>query len=316
MLNYIKKKVYRYKYINAPKLNHTAPVDISLELSSFCTNTCGYCYHADPKKLPFVRGKMTSELADKIIYEAADLGINSIKFNYRGESTMNPIFENVTALAKRLAKGMTFIDRITNSNFNFDPNREDLFRGLCNQTKVKVSFDSFRKEIFEKQRKGSDFEKTLFNMRKFYNYKGRDNEMVIQAVRTLLNKDEDLRGEIKKRFPSATVSIRDCVGGRTDKNLSSVLLKDRDPSNRISCIQAHARLMINYDGTVQVCCPDITNKLIIGDCKFETISQIWNSDKAKEIRKSLLNKTAFEKSPCKNCSSYESYAGYKPPKES
>ena len=316
MLHKIKNAIYRYRYINAPKLNLTFPVDVSLELSSFCTNTCGYCYHADPKKLPFKRGKMTRELAIKIINESAELGVHSLKFNYRGESTMNPIFEDVTAHAKRLTRGLTFIDRVTNSNFNFDINREDIFRGLCNQTKVKVSFDSFRKDIFEKQRRGSNYEKTLANMSKFYNYTGRDNAMVVQAVRTNLNKDEDLRHEILKRFPGATASVRDCVEGRVEKDLSEVVVKQRDTSERQTCIQAHARLMINWDGKVQVCCPDIKSQLLIGDANTQHVKEIWNSFKAYEIRKALLNKSAFDNDPCKNCSSFESYAGYKAPKES
>ena len=313
MLNFIKKSIYRYKYVNASKLNLKFPVDISLELSSFCTNSCGYCYHADPKKLPFARGKMSKDLAIKIINDAANLGVHSLKFNYRGESTMNPAFEDITSFAKSKARGLTFIDRVTNSNFNFDNKREDIFRGLCNQTKVKVSFDSFKKEIFEKQRRGSNYEKTLANMSKFYNYPNRDNEMVVQAVRTNLNKDEDLLREIKSRWPNASASIRDCVEGRVENDLSSVVIKSRDASSRQSCIQAHARLMINWDGTVQVCCPDIKSQLLIGDANTESIDKIWNSLKAYEIRKSLKNKTAFEKDPCKSCSSFESYSGYVAP---
>jgi MoaA/NifB/PqqE/SkfB family radical SAM enzyme len=252
MLDKIIYAFYRYRYLNAPNLDLKKPVDVSLELSSFCTNSCGYCYHADPTKLPFARGKMDKDLAINIINDAADLGVHSIKFNYRGESTMNPHFELITARAKELASGLTFIDRLTNSNFNFNIDREDIFRGLCNQTKVKVSFDSFRKDIFEKQRKGSSYEKTLENMHKFHNYPGRDNEMVVQAVRTSLNADEDIEREIKRRFPRAKASIRDCVEGRVNKDLSTVVIKKRDRSELQSCIQAHARLMINWDGKVQV----------------------------------------------------------------
>ena len=259
---------------------------------------------------------MSRELAFKVIDEAAELGVNSLKFNYRGESTMNEYFEDITNHAKRLASGSTFIDRVTNSNFNFNINREDIFRGLCKQTKVKVSFDSFTKEIFEKQRKGSKYEETLANMSKFYNYPRRNNEMVVQAVRTTSNEHEDLEGEIKRRFPSATASIRDCVAGRTNANLSNVVLKNRDFANRQSCIQAHARLMVNWDGTVGPCCPDISSKLLIGDLNNESILTVWNSVKAKEIRKSLLDKSAFTKQPCNGCSSFESYSGYLPPANS
>jgi radical SAM protein with 4Fe4S-binding SPASM domain len=224
---------------------------------------------------------------------------------------MHPDFEAITLFAKNVAKGSTFIDRVTNSNFNFPYEKESIFRGLCNQTKVKVSFDSFRKDIFEKQRKGSNYEKTLANMSKYYNYPGRNNLFVVQSVRTQLNKDEDLEHEIKSRWPSAIVSVRDVVEGRTNKDISETIVEKRDAKNRQTCIQAHARLMVDWDGKVHVCCPDIGSRLIIGDCNQQSLSEIWNSDQAKSIRKSLKNKTAFEQDPCRNCSSFESYKNFK-----
>lgn len=259
---------------------------------------------------------MSRELAFKIIDESAALGVNSIKFNYRGESTMNPAFEAATARAKGLARGSTFIDRLTNSNFNFPRNREDIFRGLCNQTKVKVSFDSFIKEILEAQRKGTNYERALENINKFYNYPGRDNRLVVQSVRTQANKDEDLQHEIKSRWPDAEVSIRDCVEGRVNKDLTETVVKHRDASDRKSCLQAHARIMVHHDGKVGACCPDIGGKIIIGDATRQTVNEIFNSEAARMIRKSLKNKKAFDLDPCKTCSSFETFKGFKPSWES
>lgn len=255
---------------------------------------------------------MSTELAMRAIKESAELGVNSLKFNGRGESTLHKDFEKITSYAKSLAHGSTFIDRITNSNFNFPYDKESIFLGLCNQTKVKVSFDSFRKEIFEKQRKGSNYENTLANMNKFYNYPIRDNTFVVQAVRTQLNKDEDLEHEIKSRWPEATPSIRDCVEGRINKDLSETIIKKRDDQERQTCVQAHARLVVHWDGRVAPCCPSIDNSLIIGDLNKESVIDVWKSKAAYDLRKSLLDKTAFEKHPCKGCSSFESWAGWKP----
>jgi radical SAM protein with 4Fe4S-binding SPASM domain len=312
MLNKIRHALYRYKYVNAPKLNLKKPVDVSLELASYCTNSCGYCYHGDPKNMPFKRGFMSKELAFKIIKESADIGVHSLKFNYRGESTMNKHFWEITDYAKQLAHGSTFIDRLTNSNFNFRLDREDIFRGLCNQTKVKVSFDSFIKHIFEKQRKGSRYEATLANIDKFYHYPGRKTELVIQSVRTMFNKDEDLNHEIKKRWPSATASVRDVVEGRINKDLSDTVVTKRDADNRQSCIQAHARLMIAWDGKVGVCCPDIGNKIVIGDANKEHVLDIWNSAEAYNMRDSLKTGSAFLQDPCRTCPSFERYKNFKP----
>lgn len=311
----IRELIYRANYVYAPILNHKKPVDVSLELSSYCNQKCGYCYHADKGNLPFKQSFMNTNLASIIIDQCADLGVNSIKFNYRGESTMHPHFHYLTWIAKNHANKSTFIDRLTNSNFKFDSKNDDIFRGLSNQSKVKISFDSFIPSVMETQRAGSVHSLALNNINIFYNHPDRiktETIMVIQAVRTQLNKDEDIAGEVKRRWPEALVSIRDMVTGRVNKDLSNLENKKRDTSDRQSCIQAHARLIVGHDGKVQACCPDIGSKIFLGDANKETIYDIFNSEKAKKLRKSLKDKTAFATEPCKGCSSFESYRGFKP----
>lgn len=312
----LRRFAYRFKYRYGKHLPITVPVDVSLELTSFCTNSCGYCYHSDRGNLPFTKGFMDRNMALGLVTQAGKLGVNSIKFNYRGESTMHPNFEEITRHAKRFASGSTFLDRLTNSNFNFRNDRDDIFRGLCHQTKVKVSFDSFVKDIFEKQRKGSNYEATIKNIEKFYNYRGRENVLVIQAVRTSANQNEDLEWEIKHRWPEAVASIRDCVEGRVNKDLSSIITKQRDGSERIPCQQAFVRLIAHHDGKVTACCPDIRGILELGNANSESLLDIFNSPSAKMLRESLKNKSAFKSDPCKTCSSFETYKGFKPKWES
>lgn len=310
--NYFK---YRYKYNFSPYLNLTKPVDVSLELSSVCNQRCGYCFHADQKNLPFKLGMMEFGLAKTIIDQAAELEVNSLKFNQKGESTLNPHFKNITAWAKKYAKGGTFIDRLTNSNFKFKTDNDDIFDGLCNQTKIKVSFDSFDPAVMELQRKGSIHSLALTNIDKFYNYPLRiksETKLVIQAVRTKLNKDEDLEHEIKKRWPEVGASIRDFVGGRVSADLSDLEHVTRDNKKRKSCIQAHGRLILNFEGKAMVCCPDLGGKICIGDANKDSLHTIFNSEDARKIRKDLLSGDAFKNDPCKTCSSHESYSGYKP----
>lgn len=305
---------YREKYINGIHLNLTTPVDVSLELSSHCNMGCSYCYHSDQDNLPFTKGFMKYETAETIITQSAELGVHSLKMNWKGESTTNPKFSQITALAKSLAHGSVFIDRLTNSNFKFQTSREDIFEGLCNQTKVKVSYDSFRKDVFETQRAGGDHDITTRNIDRFYHHPLRKNtRLVIQSVRTKLNKDEDLETEAKKRWPEALISIRDMVAGRVDKDLDGLENRQRDTSERQSCLQAHARVIFNYGGKAFCCCPDIKEELCIGDINNQTLLGIFNSGKAKLLRKKLLDKTAFKDiSACKNCSSFETYKNFKP----
>lgn len=258
---------------------------------------------------------MQKDIAMKIVTQAADLGVNSLKFNWRGESTLNPHFKEILSYAKRLAGGSTFIERLTNSNFKFGHNRSDVFEGLACQTKVKVSFDSFEKDVFETQRAGGKHAITMKNIDLFYNHPDRiksNTEIVIQAVRTQLNKDEDIYGNVKKRWPSANVSIRDVVAGRLEGDIDDLEVKTRDTNNRQSCLQAHVRIIFNSEGVASPCCPSIAEQLQIGDIRTHSLREIFNSQAANQIRRDLKSGKAFELDPCKNCSSFESYKNFKP----
>lgn len=304
--------IYRTKYHMGKYLPLRVPVDVSLELSSACNMACGYCYHGKPESLPFKRNFMKLDVAKLIIGQAAKMGVNSLKFNWRGESTLNPHFPEITKYAKSLAGGSTFIDRITNSNFNFPRhNKDKIIEGLCNQTKVKVSLDSFNKKVMETQRKGSKFNLILENINSFYDLKDHNTELVIQAVRTKLNQDEDLEGKIKEHWPEAKASIRDVVEGRHDEEIQEYAIRHRDKSLRSPCKQAFVRIVFDSYGFAYPCCVDWKNQARIGHIHAGGLRAIFNGIQARELRIALKNKTAFDNDPCKNCSSYESYKGFK-----
>jgi radical SAM protein with 4Fe4S-binding SPASM domain len=315
-LDKLRYKLYRHKYLYGQYLPLSKPVDVTLELASTCNASCSYCYHGDPKSLPFKQGIMRYETAIRIIDQACDLNVHALKFNWKGESTLNPFFEDITHTARMLAHGMRFIDRITNSNFQFQHDNDSIFRGLANQTKVKISYDSFHKDVFEAQRIKLNHDLVTSNIDKFYRWPGRETKIVIQAVRTQLNQDEDFQHELNQKWPDATLSVRDMVEGRVKKDLTDLTVRQRDVSERQSCLQAHVRVIFNWEGKAFVCCVDIGQRLYIGDIHKMSLKQIFNSHEANQIRSALKTKSAFDFDPCKTCSSYESYRGFVPALES
>ena len=302
MLKYL---LYRIKYMYSPWLELVYPVDVTLELSSHCNMKCSYCYHSQ-KEVPFQKGFMSLQTASKILKEAHENKVSSIKFVWKGEQTLNPNFYQIA----KIAKDYNFMERIINSNFKFGHEKNDIFNGLCCMTKVKVSFDSFIEEVFEQRDKGSHA-LILSNIDKFYAIKPKGTELVIQAVRTKRNEHEDIEGAVKKRWPGSSVSIRDVVSGRKEENITDLEIKEK-PIGRIPCRQAFARLIFNHKGQAFPCCPDIKEKLVLGDINFQTIEEIWNGPLAQSLRLSLSHGVAFKKEPCQSCSSFESYKGYKP----
>ena len=312
----LKHFIYRSRYKNARSLPLKTPVDVTLELSSVCQLRCDYCYWSDETKLPFSAKLMSKDTAFKILDQASKAGVNSLKFNYRGEGTLNPFYEEITKKAKDLSNGMTFIDRLANTNFMFKNDNESVFRGLSNLTKVKVSYDSIRKEVFEKQRIRGDHTLITNNIDKFYNHASRvksETKIVLQAVRTQLNADEDF-DYMKKRWPEVELSIRDVVAGRKEKDIDDLEVKKRDDSERQPCLQAFNRLIFLHDGRVNPCCPAIKESLVYGSIHDNTLIELFNSKRAKILRSKLKSGEAFKVfDECKNCSSFESYKGYKAP---
>jgi len=172
--------------------------------------------------------------------------------------------------------------------------------------------------VFAKQRSGGDHKLTTENIDLFYNHKSRiksETQLVIQAVRTNLNKDEDIEFLAKKRWPEAEISIRDMVTGRVNTEKSDGLeAVKRDLKNRIPCKQAFVRLIYNYDGLAMPCCPNIDESLNVGHSKRNDIYHIFNGIRARTLRGALKAGHAFNNyDACKNCSSFESYRGYKAP---
>jgi hypothetical protein len=251
---------------------------------------------------------MAASTAIKILSQARNLGVPSIKLNWRGESTLNPNFEAITLYAKSLG----FTDRISNSNFNFDTNNEEIFRAFCNQTTVKISFDSFMSDVFLAQRQGANHQRILDNIDKFYHYRGRDNKIIIQMVRTEANKNENFKDITNKLWPDAYLSIRDVVPNRVGggSDYTGLVLADK---KRLPCYQAYARLIFAHDGQATPCCPDIETGLLSTrhNINIMTLKEIWNSYALHSLRRGLKTGSAFENPICKNCSSLESYEGYK-----
>ena len=93
-----------YKIINNYKKNFREeikkikPLCIDLEVASICDLACPHCfreYLATPDKI------IDFNLAKKIIDQAAEIGVYSIKFNWRGEPLLNPKLPELIYYAKK-----------------------------------------------------------------------------------------------------------------------------------------------------------------------------------------------------------------------
>lgn len=299
-----RKFLYRAKYNYGRYLNLLTPVDITLELSSFCNLRCPFCYHANQDNLFFERKYMPIAMAYEIIWQAAKFKVPALKFNWRGESTLHKEYVQILSYAQRF----DFVDLISNTNMNYhDPL---ITAALANQTKVKISLDSMDLQTYAIHRPKGNHALVLKNIDDLMSMNPKC-EVVAQFVKTKYNQDEDFT-LIQKKYPQIKISVRDMVEGRGGQDVGNIATKKRDLSKRIPCNQAFVRLIFDASGNAYPCCPDIRNEYLLGNINKQNIKEIFNSDVAKRLRTYLKSGSAFRLEPCKSCSSFESYKNFKP----
>ncbi len=323
---------YRFKWTHQPK--HAIeenpdneklfelgiiPLCLDLEIAAICDLACPFCYReyiATPDKV------INDVLAEDLILQAAEIGIPSIKLNWRGEPLLYPRIHKIIDLAKENGILETMIN--TNAtNLSEKVSRNLIESGL---DVMIYSFDGGTKETYEKMRPGrfkkNQFENVYKNIVNFS--KLRDSlgaKFPRTKIQMILNNDtfdeqesfynlfseyvdeisvktyserggsvEDLSGEDLKKFRQAC----------KEKSLphSSPYMKDSMGNmwiseSRLPCEQVYQRLMVTFDGRVGMCCYDWGSQYPIG----YTSSECFNDpDKVYEevINKAKENHNGFE----------------------
>tara|TARA_Y100000816_G_C26091918_1_gene577172 strand:- start:689 stop:2002 length:1314 start_codon:yes stop_codon:yes gene_type:complete len=325
LLNKLKKDYYEYRVnwkqqpkkiildkftndeINNQKL---FPLCIDIETAAVCDLACPHCYRqfiATPDKI------ITEELCYKIIDQAAEMNVPSIKFNWRGEPLLHPKLSNFINYAKK--KGI--LETIINTNatmLNSNVSKKLINAGL---DILIFSFDGGTKKTYEKLRPGrfkkNNFDDVYENIKNFKLIRDSLNSVLpITKVQMVLTQETHLeQKEFYDLFNDYVddVSVKQYTerGGdlehlkdeliksnKIDKNLTDNELL-RDPkgnlyisNGRLPCEQPYQRMLATYDGKVSMCCYDWGSMHPIG---FVDKSAYENGNKDYlKVKESIKNK--------------------------
>ncbi len=280
------KKLKKNCHEPAPKI----PLSLDLELAAICDLACPYCFrqtYVTPDKL------MTKDLAYNLIDQAADIGIPSIKFNWRGEPLLHPNITQIINYAKK--KGI--LDTIINTNatrLNKDMAEKLIESGL---DQIIYSFDGGTKETYEKNRIGrfsvNKFDDVYKNIRNFNlvkrslsatfpwtkiqmiltpdTYSEQESfidlfsdcvdEVVVNQYSERGQSINQLNHEDKKKYYKKIKNL-DLSENSPFMKLSNGEIKVS--KRRLPCEQPFQRIMVTYDGRVSMCCYDWGSMYTIG----------------------------------------------------
>jgi MoaA/NifB/PqqE/SkfB family radical SAM enzyme len=301
--------------LSAMKDEKVVPLSVDIEVASVCDLACPFCYRqhvATPDSL------MKPELCFNILDQCADLGVPSVKFNWRGEPLLNPKLPEFIHYAKRNG----ILDTIINTNavtLDEKKARQIIEAGL---DLMIYSFDGGSKESYEKMRPGR-FNEVLFedvyeNIKTFSRVRDemgavfpRTKIQMILTEETFKEQEKFLElfndyvddvsvkaytergGDIADLDDDTFSAIKDFV---SNKNLSLKTPYWKDSKgdiyiseHRLPCEQVFQRMMVTTDGSVAMCCYDwgveypigyVDQKSIDnGDLEYEKILSSVESNK-------------------------------------
>lgn len=267
------------------------PMCVDIEAAALCDLACPFCYRQSivtPDKI------MADDLFYRIVDQCVELGVPSIKLNWRGEPLLHPNLPKFVDYAKRAGIVETIIntDAVTLTE---EKSRALIDAGL---DLLIYSFDGGSKETYEKMRVGrfaqNHFESVYENIRRFARLRTEAGatwpRTKIQMILTAETHGEqeaffelfadyvdDVSVKAYTERGGAISALDANTRDRITVHLQSKGLpsdessswRDKDGNlfvavGRLPCEQPFQRLMVAYDGTVCMCCYDWGHEYPIG----------------------------------------------------
>jgi len=297
-------KKYREEFFMAGELKYEPgfPLYIMLEQTFRCNLSCISCIHNHKQlKERYKTGVscMPWKLFKRIILEAEEHLCPSIAMHTNDEPLL------VRDLNRRInfAGEHGFMDIIVTTNgtlFTESRIREIVDAGV---TKILFSIDAATEETYKKVRKNGDFAKVVWAIKETIAYRKKIGKSlpIIRAsfVPNLINQHE-LRLFLKKFSGIADYVEIQPFSVYYDAN------RDLIPkgSKRISgfhCEQPWRSLIIRANGKVLPCCSFYGNGIVVGDLYKNSLYEIFNSPRMKNMRKEF-KKGNYRNLNCKRCS--------------
>ena len=344
LLSKLKKEYtnYRKNWRNNPKeairknligekfnKSNIKPLCIDIEVASVCDLACPHCYRqfiSTPDKI------MSKSLAFKLIDQASELKVPSMKFNWRGEPLLNPSLPEIIDYAKKKGVLETIIN--TNATTLDEKMSEKIINSGLDL--LIYSFDGGTKQTYEKMRPGrfkkNNFEDVYNNIKNFHEIrKKKKSKFPITKIQMIMTKDtrnevDDFYSLFNDIVDDVTITQYNERGGNINdldektKNKIIHYLKENelplttpymvDINNNIfvslkrkPCEQIYQRLMVTYSGRVGMCCHDWGARHGIGylsdeaykeeEAKLDVQNKIQKNQKGFELLKNAINPKNF-----------------------
>ena len=295
LFSYLINRIQWYQY---PRFHYVTPfpIHLDIELSNKCNMQCPMCFtSAEDFGDKINKGFMDFDLFKKVMDEASQNRIFSIRISHRGESFIHPEVIDFIKYAKEA--GIKEVSSLSNI-LSLTPSlfEKTMKAGLDWLT---ISFDGLGK-VYEQIRKPAKFQESYEKIKVYKRIKdkARTNKPVIR-IQSIWPAIKDNAEEYIRHFDPYVDSI-------ASNPLIDYLHKDDldqiEYWENFDCPTPYQRLTIPFNGLVPYCHNDEFCTYIIGDVHRNTIESIWRGDSMSKVRKIHREHMGISKlSACKYC---------------
>jgi len=295
--NSIYRRVVDREIIKFSRSPLSKSVSINIENTNACNANCIMC----PRELMTRRiGYMDMELFKKIIddIKKSNLSVKNICLNGFGEPLLDPLLpERIEYIKRELGCDVIFF---TNGSLLCGEMAVQILNSGIDE--INISLNGLGKE-YERIMGGLSYKKISDNVKNFMKKRG---ELGLERPFVYISCVYIHKDFNKKQFLDEWKDIVDSIFITPAEKWSDS--EDDIPYEELPykfkewpCKRLWENIWIAWDGKVHLCCKDYDGKMIMGDLKRESLSDIWFGNKFQNIRK-LHQKNKFEQIPlCKGC---------------
>ena len=300
--NFLVERIKRTQNIQTQNTHVPFPKNALIELNTSCNHSCVFCTNPRMKRKS---SNLSIELFEDFVKEAVSLGLLEIGFYTTGEPLMN---KNILHYIEIAAKHhVPYIYITTNGALASLQKLIPLLDAGLNS--IKFSINAGTRETYQLIHGQDDFEKVYQNVQDLRNYVDANNlsvKILSSFIATKFSEQEvDLYiHQIGPLVDDYAVMGTYLQGGQSIdeywalKSKYSPTIPKRNEAQ--PCGMLWSRIHLTQEGYLSLCCVDYENNLIYSKYEPGKLSESWNSEVIKEMRKRHLNQQ-LEGTLCDNC---------------
>ena len=279
--------------IVGPSLKNSLPRKLQIEPTNLCNLKCLCCSNSKIKRS---RGFMDYLLFQKIVDDAAEIGVSKIHLYLQGEPLLHPAVVDMIRYIK--LKGLA-ITMATNGMLLDKEKGELILRsGMNCADYIIVSILGYSKKVHEGIMKGVEHERVLDNV---YNLlemrrKLKINGPIIETVFYTMPENEHEESRYLQFWEGKVDHV--LVGGKISQQFTG---QRSLPTRKKTCRYLWERMAVFWDGQVARCIADYDGLHMLGSLAHKSIKEIWNSNEALSIKEQHRSKKFGDIELCSQC---------------